>query len=182
MMAIILCGWIDATCLRWNDFFLSGALVSSAVQILDVVSDIFFALSLRQEHVALLVCAVAFIAFPSLLTLYQLHREIQRKWRGHDELELWLTDYTRWLLVLSVGCGSSFTALQISRSNLFELPVFDIPLSKVQMNSFRNKELYSTVLLEVHMYAPGVNVDSVANDVLSSLRMFHNCCCSCTFC
>ena len=39
--------------------------------------------------------------------------------------------------------------MRLSHSNLFQLEPFELPLSQAQLSKFQNKELFSTVLLEV---------------------------------
>merc|ERR1712003_267276 len=52
------------------------------------------------------------------------------------------------LYMISILCGSSFTGIELCRSNLFRLPIFDIPLTKKAALNFKTKKIYSTVIFE----------------------------------
>ena len=50
---------------------------------------------------------------------------------------------------VAVIIGSSFSAVSLLNSNLFQWPVFGMVLSKFHRQMFRNKRFFSVVLLEV---------------------------------
>ena len=160
IVIIILCAiiavtsYIDATCIRRNDFYALGALVTALVQILDMLSDAFFSfetLEARRYPQLIFAISISFILIPSALSLLQLQVSI-RKWRGNDELSQWLRVNTKLLFFMAVICCNAFTSVQICCSNLFSLWCFDIPLNQTQLISFQTKRIYSTVFLEVCLF------------------------------
>ena len=85
---------------------------------------------------------------PSLLTVYQLYKSID-KWRRDDILTQWLSRNIKLIYFISIITGSSFAAIELCTSNLFNLGYFDMPLSGAQFMEFQTKSVYSIVLLEV---------------------------------
>ena len=85
------------------------------------------------------------------ITLIQLHIEIN-EWKKNDHLNQWMFEHITKLYVISVVCGSSFTAVQLCSSNLFGLTMFDLPLNTLQRSAFYTKRIYSNVFFEVNCY------------------------------
>ena len=155
---VILAAYIDAKCIRVNDFFVVSALVTASIHIMDMGTDVSFALTLLTTQKLLFVLALCFILVPALVSLFQLHCET-KKWRGSDEMKQWLAANAKWLFLASAICGSAFTAVRIAHSNLFRMSQFELSLSKTQLGKFQSKELFSTVLLEVCL----LNVDGLSS-------------------
>ena len=153
-------GWIDANCVRINDYFKFNALIACLFQILDVVTDIYFIMdvynlyhsypsieTIHSLHI-IRILSVAFIIIPSLLSLIQLNYATKKHFMQDDKIRAWLNDYCKTLYFVAIITGSSFTAIKIFNSNLLNLSIFDMGLSKQYSNSFHSKRIYSTILLE----------------------------------
>lgn len=146
---------IDACCIqrRKNDFYSVTAVLFPALQIADLISDIFFSLQIwfiSTVNLEIQVLSVVFIVLPLTLSLLQLFMAVQR-WRaiGNDMLTAWLRKYAFILYALSLATGSAFSGVQICRSNMFGLSQFSMPLNQNQILNFKTKKLWTTVLLEV---------------------------------
>ena len=92
---------------------------------------------------------IIFVVLPVILTLYQLHKEINKWKRINDELSEWINKHINLLYTFSVITGLSFTGVKLCTSNLFNLNQFDIPLNEMDLNKFQTKKMYSIVLCEV---------------------------------
>ena len=82
------------------------------------------------------------------MTIYQLHAAI-KQWKKYDPLCQWLSHNIKLLYFISIITGSSFSAVEICTSNLYNLNIFDMPLSKTQIIQYQTNSVYSTVLFEV---------------------------------
>ena len=82
----------------------------------------------------------------------QLHRSIQR-WVSDIETKQivapWIQKNLRMLYAMCMLFGSAFTAISICNSNLFHLSIFNMGLNRRQKALFKNKRIFSTILLEV---------------------------------
>ena len=156
---IIATSWIDAKFIRKNDFYQIGPLFGALFHVLDTYTDIFFALqcvahpyfelgSFKSSLFIILLLSVIFIIVPMAVTLYQLYDVSSKKWSKNDELRGYLSGHLYSLYMVSIICGSAFAGIKLFRSRLFNLSVFDIPLSKQQSLHFETKKVYSTILLE----------------------------------
>lgn len=150
-------GYIDAKFLRHNEIFKFSSIVIAAMYLMDVVSDGFFVAQVYffQESVdELVICGLSllFIILPIFGNYYQLHKEMQvwlKDSDGKHTIQAWIQNNLRVLYTLSVVCGSAYTAVLICGSNLFHLKVFNMGLNGRQKALFKNKRVFSTVLLEV---------------------------------
>ena len=155
-------GFIDARCLRINDFYRIGAIFAATVQILDMLSDSFLAFDIHLQDkmypddvaydIMLYVCILC-IALSSLLSLFQVYYFSKHIWFYNDKAREWLIKYAKLLYITSVFTGSSFTAIDIMNSNIFGLSYFEMGLSNKQIAAFKTRRIYSVVLLEVKMHA-----------------------------
>ena len=159
LVLIVLISWIDAKYIRLNDFYLPASLITVVFHIMDTVSDIFFALTISYypdfestNLLYLFIASLFFIIVPIISTLIQLNHMINKHWNKSDEMRSWLSANIYKLYLLSIICGSSFTGVQLCRSNLFNLSLFDIPLTRKDAMHFETKKLYSITLLEVCTY------------------------------
>eukprot|EP01083_Nonionella_stella_P250876 866219_1 len=147
-------GYIDASCVRINDFYRIGTIMQALLHILDMVSDCFLSIdiSLRaKENDAFkipLVISIVHIAIPSVFTLAQVYYYSKTRWNTDNKVREWLLNYSTLLYLLSIGTGSSFTAVAIMNSNTLGLYVFDMGLSNKQMIAFKTQRVYSIVFLE----------------------------------
>ena len=85
--------------------------------------------------------------------MIQLHFEIS-KWisdpiLANTEVKLWIKSKVKTLYFISIISGSSFSAIALVNSNLFQLSIFTMGLSRYHKSIFRNKRFFSVVLLEV---------------------------------
>jgi len=87
----------------------------------------------------------------------------------------WLSANAKWLFVVWAATGSSFTAVHLACSGSFQLALFQLPLSKKQLNKFSNKAIYSTVLLRnipqlcIQCYVIWMDWQDVNDIVLASM-------------
>ena len=153
---IIIASFIDARCIRGrrNDFYSAAALITASFQIMDLISDIFFAVKLMTLSLTpMFIATTVFIVVPIVLSLGQLFLAVQ-EWRstGKSTICAWLLKHAFWLYALSLVTGSAFSGTQICRSDMFGLPQFAMPLNENQIVGFQSKKLWTTVLLEVECF------------------------------
>ena len=154
LVLIILISWINATAIKRNDFHSVKSLITASIHIVDTYSDALFILTITNqsvhpstESVILVITSILFVALPLIITLFQLQHEIN-KWRRNNDLGQWIADNAHLLYFISVITGSSFAGVELCISNLFNLQIFDMPLNQIQMNKFRTKRVWSTILIE----------------------------------
>ena len=142
-----------------NDFYKIGSLLAVAVHFNDSLSDAFFCIDITlqsdypsQQLLIILWSSIIFLIIPSLLTIYQLYKSIN-EWRRNDKLIQWLSNNIKLVYFITIIAGSSFAAIELCTSNLFNLRYFDMPLSNAQFMEFQTKSVYSIVLLEVKSHS-----------------------------
>eukprot|EP01084_Bolivina_argentea_P148085 258980_1 len=152
---IIIISYIYSTYIHHNDFYNIGSLFSAATHILDTFSDLFFALQITytpqfesSQLLIIFILSIISIVIPTFITLLQLDRTIHKHWMKNDEIRSWLSNYLYLLFLISILCGSSFAAIKLCRSNLFNLLVFSIPLNKKAALYFQTNKLYSTIFFQ----------------------------------
>ena len=136
-----------------NHFFRVTALITAAVHIMDMLSDVFFTINASYGHQqleVLIICILSgcFILIPIVMTLVQLCLQMEKHWLKDDKLRSWLSENTKLLYFTSIVTGSSFTAIELFNSNLFGLPQFDMGLTRKELMGYQYKRVYSVVLLE----------------------------------
>ena len=150
-------GYIDSRCIRINDFYKVGPLSTAAIQGLDMLSDCFLAIDIsltkditpsKPFGIFLYLC-IGFIIIPSLISLFQVYYYASKIWGDDTKTREWLLKYSKWLYIVSIFMGSSFTAVEIVNSSLFGLSYFEMNLSNRQMIAFKTQRIYSVVILEV---------------------------------
>ena len=153
---LILVSLIYSKYISRNDFYRIGALLAVAIHFNDTLSDIFFCINISFHPKypldglpIMLTLAIGFVVVPSIITLFQLYFTI-KKWKRTDELCQWLSNNVKILYFICVIMGSSFVGVELCTSNLFNMKLFDMPLSRSQLMQFQTKSIYSTVLLEVN--------------------------------
>lgn len=125
----------------------------------DFISHCFFTIqlvlltpSLFALKFCFLIISIIFIVVPVAVNCYTLH--IHRKlWlenqRINETVGQWLRDYKKWLYLITVLSGSSFNAVKLCNSNLFQFDLFNMNLSKRDQQIFNNERLFVVVLLQV---------------------------------
>ena len=142
----------DSKC-RSNELLNIKAVLVFAFYTTDFVSDIFFTLKLfllglsDGYYFFLCIASFAFIVIPLFVNITQLHKEM-KKW-AELGVSRWIKSRMMLIYMISVVCGSSFSAISLFNSYLFRLPVFCMGLSKHQGALFEHKRFFSIVLLEV---------------------------------
>ena len=160
----VIIGCIDARKLRKNELFVWSSILSFGFYSIDFFSDLFFSMKLylfmidqskeyQSIYTTLFCGSITFIFIPLILNLYQLHKELS-KWLidpilSRTESPVWILSYMRLLFVVSIISGSSFSAVALFNSNLFQLRIFGMGLSRYHQKMFANKRFFSVVLLEV---------------------------------
>ena len=66
----------------------------------------------------------------------------------HTEIPLWITSYMKFVYILAMLSGSSFSAIKLVNSNLLELQIFSMNLSKYHQQLFETQRFFSIVLFE----------------------------------
>ena len=123
--------------------------------VFDLLSDIFLAVEMSAITQDKSIFSILFmlylytIIFPVLLALLQLMRQLKKHWWKDDNVKVWLASNVQLLYFLSIFTGASFTAIELVNSNLFQLEVFSMDLTREQLIRFRAKSVYSIVFMEV---------------------------------
>ena len=122
----------------------------------DFFSDFFFTISLwdnRKLHddiIYLFIAAVGFVLIPWGLNLYTL-LQFQQRWQNsiyQTRLRGWITSFFPHLCILSFISGSSFGAVELCNSNLFNIEFFSMGLSQTELREFGLKKLFTVVVAE----------------------------------
>ena len=167
---MVIVGSVDAKKVRRNELFAWTSIVSFGFYSIDFFSDFFFSMKLylfmidenhgideyQLTYTILFSCSITFIVIPLILNLFQLHKELS-KWLEdpilcRTEAPAWILSFTRLLYFVSIISGSSFSAVALFNTNLFQLKVFGMGLSRYHKTAFANKRFFSVVLLEVCMH------------------------------
>ena len=106
-------------------------------------------------YLVLFIIGSLFLLVPLFSNILQLHFEIG-KWSSDPVLRKtpvpgWIRSRVKLLYLISIVCGSSFSAVQLCNSYLFKLSVFSMGLSRYHKNLFQTKRFSSIVLLEVKL-------------------------------
>ena len=162
---LIVIGISDAWYARKNELFEWSSILMFAFYTNDFMSDIFFSLKLyflasdndnndnNDLYRILFIGCVSFIVVPLIFNIIQLHFEIN-KWTKDEILKStsvsqWINTNLKFLYFIAIICGSSFSAIALCNSYLFQMPIFGMGLSYYHRNIFQNKRFWSIVLLEV---------------------------------
>ena len=168
---VVILGCIDARKFRINELFVWNSILSFGFYSIDFFSDLFFSMKLylfmiddshdineyQMIYTILFSFSIAFIFIPLIFNLFQLHQELS-KWLNdpilsRTEAPVWILSFMRMLYFVSIISGSSFSAVALLNSNLFQLRIFGMGLSRYHQKMFANKRFSSVVLLEVCMHA-----------------------------
>ena len=157
---IIVVGGLLMRFLRINDFYRMQSIFTAAVQILDMLSDSFLAIDIYLQdkikpangyNIMFYICVIC-IVVPALLSLLQVYYFSWNIWFKKNVVREWLIKYSKFLYIISVFTGSSFTAIEIMNSNIFGLSYFEMGLSNKQIVAFKTQRIYSVILLEVKLF------------------------------
>ena len=156
-------GEIDARWFRHNELFKMSSILVIAMYFMDVLSDYFFAIQVfltyqdnddkNKDNIEFIVFigTVTFIIIPVITNFVQLHKEVE-VWLYDPESRLsvnsWIQNNLRTLYALSILFGSAHSAVVMCNCNIFQIRVFDMGLNRRQRAIFKNKRLFSTVLME----------------------------------
>ena len=92
-----------------------------------------------------------FIIAPVVANLKQLGKAM-KEWAIDGDTRMimqpWLRDHLHSLYIISIISGSAFSAIELCDSHLFQLSLFSMNLPKRQKQIFKNKRIFSVVLLE----------------------------------
>ena len=167
VLILVAVGYGDAKRIRKNDLFQYTAIIAFGFYVNDFISDVFFSGKLllqvannSSDNVYLLLfCAsIMFIIIPLFVNVGQLHNEIKH-WRDNQnetvnsQACIWIKSRIKIIYIITFICGSSFSTISLCNSYLFQLNIFSMGLSKKQLAIFKNKRIFSVVLLEVKKYA-----------------------------
>ena len=149
--------FIDAKWIRINHYFNIHGIVRARFEVLDVASDVLFAVHLMDryfydETLELLVAMIAaftFIALPITTSLVQVLGENRREWRT-KRVRVWVERHSRLLFLSSILSGSAFVAVSMANCNAFQLKIFSMGLTPKEMLKFRMKRMWSIVFCEVN--------------------------------
>ena len=89
---------IDARCIRANDYFRVGAILSTLIQTADMISDCVFIASIdivhsvnvNMKYKILFYLSIFFVAFPTLISLLQLYMHTKKHWLKDSRLASWI--------------------------------------------------------------------------------------------
>ena len=154
-------GYIDAKCVRRNDFYRASTIITAALQILDMLSDCFLAMDISFAKdiypnepfgIFLYICIICII-LPSLMSLFQVYYYSSKIWSNDNKMREWLLKYSKLLYLTSIITGSSFTAIELFNSNLFGFKYFEMGLNQRQKIAFKSQKVYSVIMLEVTCFS-----------------------------
>merc|ERR1719266_822921 len=92
--------------------------------------------------------SVLFIVVPVGLNFVNLFQFQNKLVKTHDRYHPWFEDYMMFLFLLSFICGSTFSAVELTNSNLFGHRMFSMGLSKYDKMTFKQHRLWSVVVAE----------------------------------
>ena len=104
-------------------------------------------------YLVLFVASVCFIIIPLIFNVFQLNGEI-KCWTKNQNSDVytWIKTRFKFIYLLTFVSGSCFSMISLCNSYMFQLQIFCMGLSKNQLAVFRNKRIFSIVLLEVKTY------------------------------
>ena len=108
----------------------------------------------EDEMVRLIICGLSalFILVPILQAMFSFQHGI-RKWRRDTDngtiVQSWLAENLRTMyFIVALTGGSPFAAVILCNSVFLDLQIFDMGLTRRQRRVFRNKRVFSAVILE----------------------------------
>eukprot|EP01084_Bolivina_argentea_P171790 297626_1 len=132
----------------------------AGVFIWDFWSDILFSNELyyvaqrnnwNDYYIVLFVGCILFLIVPIVISIIALFKH-QDKWKNDpaigDRVTGWNRDWSSYLLLLSMFCGSTFAAVSLLNSRVFGHPVFCMGLNTRHLKKFQNQRLWAAILAE----------------------------------
>ena len=167
-LCLAIFGQLDAKVFRKNDTFAVWTIFVAALYTFDFISDIMMVLQIwivenitlneisqfdSSVVLPLLLCilSIVFIIIPVCASFIQLQKEIKNWVNDVDTRKIvpvWIQQHVKFLYLLCVISGNAFIAVGLCNSNLFGLFLFDLGLNKRQLAVYKNKRIFSIVLLE----------------------------------
>jgi len=151
---------------RPNDYFEPSYLVHGCLSILDLFSDIVFAVALSYRYHDLAVSVIPWylpvaawlwIGIPIFVDALLLGRKTcygKAKWTNdtgdaeHQMVKKWLEDHSLKLYFLSFITGSSLAAVAVLNSAAFQRRFFNMGLTKATLKKYNKQKLWTVVILE----------------------------------
>jgi hypothetical protein len=152
--------FVDAKWLRPNDYFEPSYLVHGCLSILDLFSDIVFAVALSYRYHDLAVSVIPWylpvaawlsIGIPIFVDALLLGRKTcygKAKWTGDTMVQNWLKNYSSILYLLSFITGTSLAAVAVLNSAAFQMRLFNMGLTKATLKKYNKQKLWTVVILE----------------------------------
>eukprot|EP01083_Nonionella_stella_P225286 801120_1 len=117
VIIIGLAAWIDSRLMRTNDYLNIAHIGGIGFQILDMISDCFFTVSMSihcrtdPQYLVPTILSAVFIVCPASMTIVQLYLHSEKHWLyASDQVRGWLSHRSKLLYLLSTVTGSSFAA------------------------------------------------------------------------
>ena len=162
---LIICGFIDKLLMTKNELFNAKSIMAFLFYTTDFTSDWFFCGKLfllinELYYLILFIFSILFIIIPLGANIFQLQKQIKiwnfeskykYKYKRHsnESVNQWIKRRVKFMYILTFLSGSSFSMIELCNSYLFHLKTFSMGLSRRQKSVFRNKRVFSVVLLEV---------------------------------
>ena len=152
-------GLIESKLFGYNELYNIGSMFVISAYFMDVLSDYFFVVQVyltyskynNQTELIVFILSSLFMLIPILSNFIQLHKEVGI-WLKDPESKLtvnaWIQSNLRTLYGLSILFGSAHSAVLLCNCNIFQISSFNMGLNRRQRAVFKNKRLFSTVLLE----------------------------------
>ena len=166
LIVVTFIGWIDARFIRRFEMYRHWNIILFGAYTLDFISDLFFMgqvwilgnITLNDNDSSqpsfefyVFVASVVFILIPLFGTIFQLQSAIKDWIFDADCKQIvrsYVKNYVKFLYFISFVSGSSFSGLELCNSFLFQMHPFGLDLPKQQRALFKNKRIFSVVLLE----------------------------------
>ena len=102
------------------------------------------------SYITLFIISISFIIIPLIINVFQLNKQI-KVWSNdrQSDVHSWIQSRIKLMYILTFICGSSFSMISLCNSHMFRLRIFSMGLSSKQLAVFKNKRIFSIVLLEV---------------------------------
>ncbi len=149
---------IDAKFVRQNDYFIWNVIIFAAFEVSDIFLDALFSIVLSRyylinggstQFIIAMIGSYLFILLPIIFSIYQLWNKIQKSWIKDDNLRIWLAEHGKVLYILSIICGSSYTAISMVNCGALKLDIFSMGLTKYERLQFNTKRIFGIILFEV---------------------------------
>ena len=151
---------VDSMWWRINDFYYYPSIITAIIQFQDMLTDIFFIIDVNSnisnhlleldylQLTLIFILSMIFVIIPVCLSLWQLYVAIKVNWIKNKNVAHWLGEHSSLLYLVSVITGSSFSAINIFTSYIFQLELFNMSLPRNYLMQFRTNRVYSIVFFE----------------------------------